>query len=170
MKSNKDKIISKLGQKYKFNQQNWTTYDNFVQMYNHIIEELVNTGVAERLDEPVCMDSKGNPCHEEEAHGCKVHHRIIRLDLGFYSDEVGGNISMKGVGDNGGEKLVGGRGTILQQKTSTRNLNFTMIDLTSFDGGHVMCSGEETPKWINIEAGIDITVHIDGTTTDSTSL
>ena len=138
-------------------------------MYNHIIEELVNAGVAERLDEPVWMDRKGNPCLEEEAHGCKVHHRIIRPDLCFCGDEVGGNISMKGDGYNGGEKLVGERGTISQQKTSTRNRKFTMIGLTSFDGEPVMCVLILEGKLPNgsIEAGIDITVHPDGTTTDS---
>ena len=53
MKRHKDKIVSKRGQKYELNRQNWTTYNNFVQIYNHIIEELVNAGVTERLDEPV---------------------------------------------------------------------------------------------------------------------
>ena len=73
------------------------------------------------------MDHKGNVCPEEETHGCKVHHRVIRPDMCFCGDEVRGDISMKGDGYNGGEKLVGERGTICQQKTSTRNRKFTMI-------------------------------------------
>ena len=76
---------------------------------------------------------------------------------------------MKGDGYNGGEKFVGERGTISQQKTSTRNRKFTMIGLTSFDGEPVMCVLILEGKLPNgsIEAGIDITVHPDGTTTDS---
>ena len=57
----------------------------------------------------------------------------------FCGNGVGRNISMKGYGYNGGEKLVGERGKICQQKTSTRNCKFTMIGLASFDGEPAMC-------------------------------
>ena len=76
---------------------------------------------------------------------------------------------MKDDGYNDGEKLVGERGTICQQENSTRNRKFTMIGLTSFDGEPVMCVlilEGKTPNG-SIEAGIDTTVHPDGTTTDS---
>ena len=53
------------------------------------------------------MDCKGNPCNEEEAHGYKVHYRIIRPELCFYGDEVRGNISMKADGYNEGEMQWG---------------------------------------------------------------
>ena len=46
MKRNKSKIVGKRGQKYKLNRQNWTTYNNFVQMYKHIIDEMMDAGLA----------------------------------------------------------------------------------------------------------------------------
>ena len=78
-----------------------------------------------RLDEPVWMDRDGNTCTEEEAFGCKVHHKIVRHDLCFCGDEVRDNISMKRDGYNGGEKVLTETGTIGQRKTSTRSRNFT---------------------------------------------
>ena len=96
LKRNKNKIVSKRGQKYELNRQNWTTYANFVHMYNSIIDEMVEAGVAERLDEPVWMDRDGKICLEDDAFGCKVHHKIVRPDMCICGDEVGGNISMKG--------------------------------------------------------------------------
>ena len=62
LKRNKNKIVSKCGQKYEHNCQNWTAYANFVHMYDSIINEMVDAGVAERLDEPVLMDRDGNVC------------------------------------------------------------------------------------------------------------
>ena len=95
-------------------------YNNFVQIYNHIIEELVNVRVAGWLDKLIWMDPKGNPCSREEAHGCKVHPKVFRPKFHFLGDKVGGDISVKGDGYNGGERLVDKSGTISQQKTSTR--------------------------------------------------
>ena len=71
-------------------------YNTVVQRYTNCgIEELVNVGVAERLDEHDWIDHKGNSWYEEEAHGCKVCHWIVRPDLWFCSDGMGGNVSMK---------------------------------------------------------------------------
>ena len=81
IQGNKDKIVSKRGQKYKLNQQNWTTSNHFVKMYNHIIEELVNAEVTEWLDTPVQMDCNVNLCTKKEAHRYNLHHRIVRPDL-----------------------------------------------------------------------------------------
>ena len=168
MRRNKDKIVGKRGQKYKLNRQNWTTYNNFVQMYSHIIDELVGAGLAVKLDEPVWMDRDDNTCTEEEAFGCKVYHKILRPDLCFCGDEVGGNISMKGDGYVGGEKVLTEKGTIGQRKTSNRSRKFTLIGLTNFSGEPVMCLLILEGKLPNgaIEAGIDIRVQPEGTTTD----
>ena len=169
MKRNKGKIVGKRGQKYELNRQNWTTYNNFAQMYNHIIDEMVDAGLAIELKDPVWMNKDGEICLEEEAFGCKVHHKIIRPDLCFCGDEVGGNISMKGDGHHGGELLLAEKGTTAQRKTSTRNRKFTMIGLTSFTGEPVMCVLILEGKLPNgaIEAGVDIQVKPNGKTTDS---
>ena len=56
MERNKDKIVSKRGQKYELSRQNWTTYTNFVHMYHHCIDEMIKAEVAVKLDVPVWMD------------------------------------------------------------------------------------------------------------------
>jgi len=168
LKRNKNKIVSKRGQKYELNRQNWTTYTNFVHMYNNIIDEMVDAGVAEKLDEPVWMDRDGNICSEQEAYGCKVHHQIVRPDMCLCGDEVGGNISMKGDGHVGGELFVTEKGRVPQRKVSTKNRKFTMIGLTALTGDPVMCVIiiEGTRPNASIEAGIDITIQPKGDPND----
>ena len=108
-------------------------------MYQHTIEEMVDAGVAQKLDEPQWMDRSGARCEEKYGLGFKVTHLITRPDMCICGDEVGGNISMKGDGHVGGELLLGERGTVPQKKSSTRSKKFTMIGLTVFTGEPVMC-------------------------------
>ena len=42
LKRHKNQIVSKRGQKYELNRQNWTTYANFTNMYNHAIDDRCN--------------------------------------------------------------------------------------------------------------------------------
>ena len=160
LKRHKTSIVSKRGQKYELNRQNWTTYANFVNMYTHTMSEMVDAGVAIKLDKPVWMDRLGNICSEEEAIGCKVFYKLVRPDMCLCGDEVGGNLSMKGDGHIGGKKLLTARGKVPQKRASTRNRKFTLIGLTAFTGEPVMCIliiEGKNPKG-NIEAGIDISV------------
>ena len=60
LKRNKTTLVSRRCQKDKLNCQNWTTYANFVHMYSHTITEMIDSGVAIKLDTPVYMDGKGN--------------------------------------------------------------------------------------------------------------
>ena len=138
-------------------------------MYSHTMSEMVDAGVAVKLDTPVWMNRSGEVCHEEEAYGCKVFHRLVRPDMCICGDEVGGNLSMKGDGHVVGQKLLTGVGKIPQEKSSTRNRRFTMIGLTAFTGEPVMCIlilEGKNPKG-NIEAGIDISVSPVGDNKDS---
>ena len=169
MKRNKSKIVGKRGQKYELNRQNWTNYNNFVQMYKHIINEIVDAWLAVQLDEPVWMNCEGNICHESEAFGYKVQHKIIHPKFCFCGDEIGGNILMKGDRHNGGELLLAEKGTIVQRKASASNRKFTLIRLTSFIGELVMCVTIIEGKLPNreIEAGVNIRVQPNGKLTDS---
>ena len=160
LKRNKTKLVSRRGQKYELNRQNWTTYANFVHMYDHTISEMIECGVAIKLDTPVWMDRQGNICEEGAAFGCKVFHQLVRPDMCVCGDEVGGNLSMKGDGHIAGTKLLTGVGNVPKLQTSTRNRRFTMIGLTAFTGEPKMCIiilEGKYPKG-HIEAGIDISV------------
>ena len=41
------------------NRDNWTTYRNFSNISDHVIEKLCDAGVADNLDSPVWMDRDG---------------------------------------------------------------------------------------------------------------
>ena len=164
MKRNKNRIVSKRGQKYTLDRQKWTTYANFLDMYMHIIKEMVDAGLAEPYDEPKWMNGNGEECSEAEALGCKVTHKLSHPDYCFVGDEVGGNLSMKGDGHAGGQKFLTGTGTVPYRKCSNSEKRFTLIGLTSLDGQPVMCvliiKGNR--KKHSVETGIDITDAIDG--------
>ena len=96
------RIVSKRGQKYEMDRDNWITFHHFANMYDHVIEEMCDAGVARKLDSPLWMNRDGEECQPIEGFDCKVTHRITRLDLCIISDEVGGNSSQKGDGHIGG--------------------------------------------------------------------
>jgi len=168
MKRNRHRIVSKRGQKYELDRQNWTTYANFADMYNHCSHEMEHAGVAKRLEEPTWMTRDGVQCTADDAYGCKVTHAIIRPEMCLCGDEVGGNICMAGDGHIGGELFLAERGTIPQKKTSKTNKRFTLIGLTAFTGEPILCiiilQGKQ-PK-ADIEAGVDILVSPIGDTSD----
>jgi len=111
-----DLIVSSKGQKYELNRSNWTTYQNVSQMYECIEEELITTGVAVRLPEPIWMDADGNHVEEDDLFGCKVTCDITKPDICVVADEVGRNTSQKDDGNMGGERWLTEPGTIPQRK------------------------------------------------------
>ena len=48
-------------------------------MYDHVIEEIREADVTEKLDSPVLMNRDGEECQPGEAFGRKVSHHIIIL-------------------------------------------------------------------------------------------
>ena len=108
-------ICRKRGAKYDLDRASWSTHANFADMYSHIIDEMVDTKLAVKLETPVWKDRAGNVCMEKNALGCKITHNILRPDMCLVRDEVGGNISMKGDGHAGGELYLCAKGIILQK-------------------------------------------------------
>ena len=98
--------MSKRGQKYELNRQKWTTYANFVDMYKHCIQEMVDAGLAKKLEVPRWITRNGRICSEDQAFGCQVTHDLIKPQLCICGDEVGGNLCMKGDGHIGRELKV----------------------------------------------------------------
>ena len=95
-------LVSKRGQKYELDRSMWSTYANFVQMLDQVGEELVDAGVARKLETAVWMDKCGVECAEKDAYGCKVTIDITEPDWVLVMDEVGGNTNQKGDGNVGG--------------------------------------------------------------------
>ena len=168
MKRNGHLICSKRGAKYELDRASWSTYANFLDMYVHVISEMVNAGLAIELDSPVWMDRSGNTVDETKAFGCKVTHDILYPDMCLVGDEVGGNISMKGDGHAGGKLYLCEKGQIPQQKTSSKDKHFTLMGLTNLKGEPVMCilviAGKK-PKAM-VEMGIDSFQDMIGLETD----
>ena len=136
---NKDKIVSKKGQKYELDRASWSTYSNFNQMYEGVGDEFIDAGVAVKRDSPAWMNRQGDIVEEEEAFRCKVTIDITHPDYVLVLDEVGGNTSQKGDDEVGGELLICETGTTPQRKINTKSKHYTCLGLTSLSGEPVMC-------------------------------
>ena len=99
----------KRGQKYELDRDNWTTYSNFLQMYDQIYEEMEEAGVARKLLIPEWQDVNGKTCDVADSVGCKVTHELTYPEMCIVMDEAGGNTSQKGDGHIGGKLLVCGK-------------------------------------------------------------
>lgn len=71
---------------------------NFCQMYQQVVEEIVDAGLAKHMDESVWVDAHGSIVEESYAYGCKVNVNIIDPDWVLVMDEVDGNTNQKGDG------------------------------------------------------------------------
>jgi hypothetical protein len=139
MRRMRHKITSSKGRKFSCNREDWCTYDNFLNMYKCIYEEMVGAGIAEKLDVPVFMDSKGNEVDVESAYGRKCTHKLVKPEMGFLFDETGGNTCMKNDGHVGGRKYVSRSGTKPKLRASESDNHFTTLTVTSLTGEPVLC-------------------------------
>ena len=164
LKMNAHKFISKCGQKYELDCQNWITYANFVDMYDQCIEQMLRAGVAKKRAKPTWMDHKGYECNKSQAYGCKVTHDLIHPDWCLVGDEVGGNISMKGDGNAEERLYLAPKGRVAYRKFCKADWKFTLIWLTSLNGQPVMCiviiQGCQMNR--SAEVGIDISIEPQG--------
>ena len=60
MRRQDHRIISKRGQKYELDRQNWSPCSDFYQMSENIASEMVDAGIAVTLDKLVLIDKVGN--------------------------------------------------------------------------------------------------------------
>lgn len=112
---------------------------NFCQMYDEVAKEMVDAGIAVEFPVPVWMDRYGNIVEEDFAYGCQVTHDVKRPANCFALDELGGNTSQKGDGQNGGQLFVCGKGEVPQITINVRSKHYTVMGITAFTGEIVMC-------------------------------
>ena len=104
-------------------------------MCNHVIDAVVDTGLAIKLDEPVWMDRSGSVCSEENAFGCQVHHHLRIPDLCICGNVVSdNNISMKGDGHACGELLLTAKKSVGRKDVQQRTESSYLLDLPHFQG------------------------------------
>lgn len=66
-------LQTKKAEKYELNRAKWTTYRNICDMYKMTKKEMVEEArVAEYLEKPVWMNTKGEVVEEKDAVGCMV--------------------------------------------------------------------------------------------------
>ena len=129
LKRNCHQIVSKRGQKYELDRQSRTTYTNFVNMYDHCIDQMVQAGTARKRDEAVWMEKNGKMMSDKSfAFGCKVTHDLIHPDW-----------CIMGGGHVGGRLYLTAKQKTASRKASKVDRRFTLIGLTSLNGQPVMC-------------------------------
>ena len=135
-----DKITMKKGKKYSLDRANWTHYQHFQAMYDHIEEELVSAGLATKLPEPIWVDCNGNEVADEtKAKGMKIQVKLNFPSLVIMCDEVGSSTDMEGDGAVGKERFICAIGDEPRQLTARRDKHFTVLGLTLASGEPLMC-------------------------------
>ena len=91
LKRHRHRLRSKSGKKFGCDRANYSGYLNFVDMYQHIADILVNEAkIATKYETPVWVDKDGVETDDEmKAYGCKADIFIHRPDMGLMMDEVG---------------------------------------------------------------------------------
>ena len=70
-------------------------------MHDNIAQEMIDDGIAKFLEEPLWKDHFGRTFEEKKYFGYKVSVGIDYRGYFLVADEVGGNISQKGDGNQG---------------------------------------------------------------------
>ena len=68
-------LVSKGGE-FELDTSSWSTYQNFDQMYNYILDELVDAGIVDKLSTPVWVDERGKEVWIEDLCGYKISRDI----------------------------------------------------------------------------------------------
>ena len=161
-KRHRNRIVTKRGEKFACNRSDWTKMKNIRQMYDVIYDEMVDAGVAVKLDKPIYTDRKGNEVEESKRFGMKQDIKITHPNYILFADESGCNTSQKKDGHVGGRKLIVQHGTVPQVMSSDKDTKFTLLPFTSASGEAVCCvvifqhkSGEVPVEW---KTGVDVTI------------
>ena len=88
-------ICSKKGKKYEPDRAAWSTYANFHQIYDQIYETIAKAGLAKELKIPTWKDKLSNIINDCNAARCKVIHDLIKPEIYFVMDKVGGENAKK---------------------------------------------------------------------------
>lgn len=94
-------ICSKSGQKYELDRDEWTTYGNFRQIYEHVYDEIEDAGIDKKLEIPEWQDENSNCCSMENFFGYQVTHELDYPEMCFVVDGVGGAQSRRGIETSG---------------------------------------------------------------------
>jgi len=141
LKRNSHVITTKKGVKFDSKRADWCTYKNFEVMYQEVYEQMVECGVATKLDDEVWFNKAGDIVDDEtDAFGLKSRYFLLHPSKVIFVDEVGNNTSQSNDGNVGGEKFICSAGGRPQQRANMKDAHFTVLGFTSATGQPLMCS------------------------------
>jgi hypothetical protein len=118
----------------------WSTEINIKQMYDVLYHNMVEAGIARKLDNPVMRNSKGEIVENAvDALGLPTKYELIHPDHLIFFDETGCNTNQKKDGHYGGQKYACGRGMTPKTIAATRDKHFTVLGLTAATGEPILC-------------------------------
>ena len=101
----KDRIVSKKGENFELDRDNWTAQANFKLTRDDVRAEMVEVNIAVYFDEPVWMDSNGHICNEKDYVVFMVSPNTTHPDHFIVAGEIGGGIRQKGDRHTRGTRL-----------------------------------------------------------------
>jgi hypothetical protein len=138
---NADVITSKKAVRFDSKRDDWCRLENVADMYDGVYDKLVQSGVAEKLDHVVWRDIENNIVNTEtEAYGRQTGYSLVHPDKLVFFYEVGENISQKGDGNAGRQKLMVAKDMRVQVRNSIKYNHFTVLGFTAADGRPFMCA------------------------------
>ena len=117
MRRHEHRLVTRRGERFASNRDDWSKHFYIKQMYDVIYDELVAAGVARVREFPVFLDRLGNIVDKEEKFGEEVDLEILHPDYILFGDETGCNTSQKKDGHQAAEHKVS-----CWFGTSTRNI------------------------------------------------
>ncbi len=108
-------------------------------MYDIMYDEMVDTGVAEKLDTSMFMNQKGEIVEEFNGFGRKVDTKLTHPEYCLFADETGCNTLMKKYGHVAGTKYITAQGTQAQHMAPTSEGRFMVLPFISANGQPVCC-------------------------------
>ena len=131
--------MTRQGENFEFDQQNWTNYSNFKLACDNIAMEMINIAIAVELEVAVWKDERGLDCAEKLFCGFQATHDVGHPTYFLIVDEVRGNVSQKGDGCRGGIQFMHERGLVPKKVTSNTHGHLTLLVFSSTNGDLVTC-------------------------------
>jgi len=96
MQDNSHHIVNKHGERFVLSHADWSTYDNFVAMYDHIYDEMHSAGLTKEYLHPVLLDENGLIVDNvSDSYGLPVTHKVIHSKYLLFLDETDSNTNQK---------------------------------------------------------------------------
>jgi hypothetical protein len=162
MRRHGDRLVTKRGERFASNRNDWSKHAYIKQMYDVIYDEYVVANIARIRETPVYLDRSGNEVEEKDKFGEATDLDIMHPDYILFGDETGCNTSQRKDGHQAGKKYVVPRGTVPKTTCSTTDHRFTVLPITSASGHAVICvvifQGKSTDIPSHWVSGIDTRV------------